>query len=144
MDRPNKPLMMKHDEDEEIWCLASEEERLGMMLDRLDQFGCSDPDEVRWLIEAFAELNAEVTEVDRVMHRRAMHDIIARLLHYAWPDTTRGPATGKWIEVMKSAQGIIGYPQCHGCKGVGEGPTVKPRGLCTVCYGTGLVNPENV
>lgn len=147
-------LMMKHDEDEEIWCLASEEERLGMMLDRLDRFGSSDPDEVRWLIEAFAELNAEVTEVDRVIHRRAMHNIIKGLMHFAWPGISRGPASEKWIQVMKEAQKVVGYVECHTCKGKGEAHQQRgfiqcekcnppEHGLCTTCYGTGLVNTED-
>jgi len=79
-------------------------------------------------------------------------DIVKALRPFAWPEITRGPASKKWVDTMRSAQEALEYITCPGCKGEGErmsegGCTVcdpPPRmGLCSACYGTGLVNPED-
>ena len=82
-------------------------------------------------------------------HRLAALDYGARmalrmLMPFAWPETTRGPASKKWITTMRLAQKLTGYVTCSGCDGVGEGPGVGDRGLCLRCYGTGLVRPEEI
>jgi len=59
---------------------------------------------------------------------------IEDVVRYLYPDVKRGPAYDEWLRDMKTLAGILDWPNCDSCDGLGR---TDKSDCCSSCYGIG-------